>query len=320
MERRLGGRLDFTAFVANGESALHQSAPAPKLWRTPRPRVAPRHNLNGGPALVPKRNRPKRTTLRLTAWTTAIAGAVIFSALTQWGANARQARPVLEEADRLAEIAGLGVRQVFLTGHRMTSDRDIFDALDLTQARSLLRFDGAAARERIEDLPWIKTAAITRIFPDSISVEVVEREAFAVWRRGDRNLLIDITGRVLGPAPATMQAGLPRVAGDGAALEAAKIHALLVQYRDLDARLHEAVRVADRRWTLRLESGLEIHLPAGREAEALSRLTINPAARHLLDSRRYAAVDLRSPGRIIIRPKQEEEKKTASSHPTQPSG
>ena len=107
------------------------------------------------------RRAPSRRTGRITLLVAALIGAAAFVALTHGGSNARQARPFLDEADRLAERAGLGVRQVFLTGHRMTSDDDIFDALDLTHARSLLRFDSQAARTRIERLPWIKTANIS---------------------------------------------------------------------------------------------------------------------------------------------------------------
>nr|PZN84052.1 MAG: hypothetical protein DIU57_09080 [Pseudomonadota bacterium] len=266
------------------------------------------------------RPRSRRRGFRLTAFTTAIAGAVAFAALTHWGANARQVRPVLDEADRLAELAGLGVRQVFLTGHRMTSDRDIFDALDLSNARSLLRFDSLAARARIEQLPWIKQAAITRIFPDSISVEVTEREAFAVWRTSDGEFLIDVTGRVLGPAPPSMRANLPRLVGEGAAREPSVIVSILAGFPELQARVEEVVRVAKRRWTLRLANGPEIHLPAGREIEALKTFTSNLAARHLLDGRVYAAIDLRSPDRIVVRPRHSDEQKTASRYGAQPSG
>lgn len=249
-----------------------------------------------------------------------MAGALAFAALTHWGSNARQVRPVIEEADRLAELAGLGVSQIFLTGHRMTSDRDIFDALDLAHARSLLRFDSIKARERIEKLPWIRQAAITRVFPDSISVEVTERKVFAVWHTSDRDVLIDATGRILGAAAPSAQAELPRVSGNGAASEAAKILGVVETFPDLHARLGEAIRVAGRRWTLRLTDGPDIHLPAGHEAEALTALASSSAATALLDGRRHAEIDLRSPDRIIIRPRHTEEKKTASREGARPSG
>jgi cell division protein FtsQ len=202
----------------------------------------------------------------------------------------------------------------------MTSDRDIFDALDLTHSRSLLRFDGNAARERIEDLPWIKTAAITRIFPDSINIEVTEREPMAVWHNAGRDMLIDATGRVLGAAPPSMQTGLPRVLGEEAAGAAAALLTTLDRYSSVRDRVREAVFVAKRRWTLQLKDGPALLLPADRMAEALDLVAAKLAPVRLLDDSRYAAIDLRSPDRIILTPRPEEEQKTASGHQLQPSG
>lgn len=301
---------------------MQHAAPgtASHFWRAPR-RSPDRQGTAAAIAGVqPKRPYKRQNALRLTAAIMATAGAVAFAALTHWGANARQVRPVVDEADRLAELAGLGVRQAFLSGHRMTSDRDIFDALDLTKARSLLRFDSVAARDRIEKLPWVKSVAISRIFPDTISVEVTERQPFAVWNRGGRASLIDITGRVLSAAPPSARAELPHVAGEGAASEAAAILATLHAHPELAARLQEAVRVAGRRWTLRLTGGPEIHLPADREAQALQLLMRKNSELHLLDGQRHAAVDLRLPDRIVVRPALQQEKETASGHSAQPSG
>lgn len=298
---------------------MQHSASAPRLWRTS---VAPEQGAAtaGGAALAQKRPAPRRHTVRLTAFTTALSGALAFAAMTHWGADARQVRPVLDEADRIAELAGLGVRQVFLSGHRMTADSDIFDALDLANARSLLRFDSLAARARIERLSWVETAAITRIFPDSISIEIAERRPFAVWHRSGRDLLIDATGRILSLAPPGIGAELPRISGEGAGKEAAGLLAAVEQHPALAARIQEAVRVAGRRWTLRLTGGPEIHLPAGREAEALELLTAERVPSQLLDGRRHASVDLRAPDRIVLRPKHDLEKQPLSGRNAEPSG
>ena len=79
-----------------------------------------------------------------------------------------------------------------VSGQRFTADADIFDALDLPNVRSLLSIDSAAARERIERLPWIATATISRIFPGSLEVHVTERKPAALWIRGQREYLIDL--------------------------------------------------------------------------------------------------------------------------------
>lgn len=265
----------------------------------------------------PRKSRHRAA--RLTTLTVAVIGAVAFAVLTRGGSAARQARPFIEEADRIAEQAGLGLSQVYLTGHRMTSDRDIFDALDLAHSRSMLRFDSLAARHRIERLAWVKTATINRIFPDSIDIEITEREPFAVWNRSGRNYLIDRTGRILGAAPARLWTDLPRIAGEGAAEGAESILQLVRQHKDLAGRLQEAVRVAERRWTLRLTDGTEILLPAEGEAQALARLMADPLRLRLLDGT-HASVDLRAQDRLIVRPAPAAAGKETASHQAQPSG
>ena len=83
------------------------------------------------------------------------------------------------------------------------STRDVFDALDLANVRSIASFDAAAVQARLERLPWIATAELTRVYPDRLDVRIAERKPFAVWARGDRSYLIDATGRVLSAVSAT---------------------------------------------------------------------------------------------------------------------
>lgn len=206
----------------------------------------------------------------------------------------------LPGVDSLVGAAGLGLDEVALTGHRFTSDLDVFDALDLANVRSFLALDSIAARERIERLPWVATAEITRIYPGRLEVRISERTPYALWRRGSRHQLIDRTGRVLSAVKPEDHAGLPRVAGEGAPAETAAFLDLVGRHPVLKARLAEAERVGERRWTLHLTNNVVIHLPADREALALEEIAA---------ADRFAAiaggsdrvVDLRSSRRITTR-------------------
>lgn len=296
---------------------MQQFGPVPQSWRS---HSAPDRETGGAIPDMPVRRKRKsrQRAARYTVLTAAVIGALAFAVLSRGGSSARETRPFIEEADRLAEQVGLGLAQVYLSGHSMTSDRDIFDALDLANARSMLRFDSLAARKRIEQLPWVKTATINRVFPGSLDIEIVEREPFAVWNRSERNFLIDVTGRVLGAAPQRVWTELPRVSGEGAAEKAASVLELVQKYPEMSGRLQEAMRTDDRRWTLRLTDGTEIHLPADGESEAMARLMSDPVRLRLLDGSQ-ASVDVRSADRIIVRPAPAAAKETAG-HKAQPSG
>jgi len=214
---------------------------------------------------------------------------------------AGQARSVLPERDGVAAPLGLGIDQVALFGHRFTFDGDVFDALDLGNVRSFLSFDAKAAKARIERLPWIATAELTRVYPGRLDVRVTERKAFAIWTRGDRQYLIDDTGRTLSATSGSSLPDLPRVAGEGAATEAKALFELLAGFPDVAKRLAKAERVGERRWNLDLNDGIMLKLPADGEARVLAELAHNDELRRLAATAN-TVIDFRAPGRAAVRP------------------
>jgi cell division protein FtsQ len=136
--------------------------------------------------------------------------------------------------------------------------------------------------------------------PDRVRVHIVERTPFAIWQRAGRDMLIDAMGRVLGPAADGSHRDLPRVAGEGAPAAAAEILAFVGNSPELARRLAVAERIGERRWTLRLTGGPDVHLPAGGVREALDRLMAAHSDGRLLDPPN-TVVDLRSGDRIAVR-------------------
>lgn len=204
------------------------------------------------------------------------------------------------DRDRIATALGFGIEQVSLTGHRFTADADLFAALDLKSARSLVSFDADATGKRLQRLPWVQSVEITRVWPGQLAIRVKERKAFAVWERGEVTDLVDATGRVLGPVKRDAPLDLPHIAGEGANAGAAPLLTTLGRHPEIAARVQRAVRVGDRRWTLELKGGGRIHLPSDGEASALARLAAEPPLLALLDAP-GRVIDLRSPSRVAVR-------------------
>jgi cell division protein FtsQ len=92
----------------------------------------------------------------------------------------------------------------------------------------LARVDLEEVRARVEQLPAVRRAEVTRAWPHAVAVTVVERTAIGVVERGGSHFLVDVDGvlfrEVAGPDP-----GLPSIlAGDDrAATEAAQVVAVL---------------------------------------------------------------------------------------------
>ncbi len=204
-------------------------------------------------------------------------------------------------ASDVVQAVGLGLDQVAITGYRFTSDEAIFKALDLDKVRSLWAFDPKAARLRLEELPWVDSADVTRVYPGQLDVRITERTPFALWRHEGREELIDNSGRVLQAVPAGSVTHLPVVAGEGAARQAGNLMVLLARYQPLASSITSAERVNGRRWSLHLITGGRIELPADGEASAISELEANGQLSSLL-SGPPTIIDLRAPDRMAIRP------------------
>ncbi len=200
----------------------------------------------------------------------------------------------------LARLAGFGIDEVVLTGHRQTADTDIFNALDLPRARSLLSLNTRGVRRRLEQLPWIAGAEITRVYPNRLEIRVKERKPFAAWQRTGGEYLIDVTGRVLTEINRSNGLDLPRVAGEGAAREARALFAALARYPAIAKKLERAERIGGRRWTLHLRNGTVLQLPADREISALAMAAENSVVERGIREGN-AVIDLRVLGRIAVR-------------------
>jgi cell division protein FtsQ len=229
-----------------------------------------------------------------------LSGALFFSILTDGGKQTRAVATFLPAADEILYWTGLRIDQVSLSGQRFTPDADVFEAIDIPSTGSLVTFDAGLARQRIEKLPWVSTAAISRIFPGSLDVRITERQPSALWIDNGREFLVDDSGRVLSALKKGTNVKLPRLSGAGAPAQAQALLDLIVRFPRIAERFEMAERVGERRWTLHLKSGVVVHLGADREAVALAALSSPDELGKLIDTPN-TIVDLRTRGRITVR-------------------
>lgn len=202
--------------------------------------------------------------------------------------------------DQLTLATGFGIDQVRITGQKEVDEIDVLAALALDPQSSLVTFDAARAQKRIADNPWVERTSVLKLFPDTLQVSITEREPFALWQRGRVVSIIDRGGNVIDDAVSARFAGLPMIVGHGGQRRAAEFVDLLSRYPSLKPRVQASVLIADRRWNLVLENGIEIRLPeknVGAALDELVRLDFDSA----LLSRDITAVDLRLDDRVVVR-------------------
>ena len=226
-----------------------------------------------------------------------LATAVFLSSSALYGAWLGGQIPAAAQA--VTARFGFAVDQVRVSGNKETSEIDILERLDLDGWTSLIGFDAEAARERIAALPWVKVASVRKIYPDELEVRIEERQPFALWQHGSQLAIIEHDGNVITPFDGGRHAVLPLVIGYGAERGAGFVEKIR-RYPELASRVKGFIRVAERRWDLRLENGITIRLPERGEDAALAEVLKLDREDGLL-SRDIAAVDLRLDDRLVIR-------------------
>ena len=234
---------------------------------------------------------------------------VLFGAIVLWagGYLGRLAQSAARASETASLAIGLELDRVTLRGARNIAHQDVLDALALELGGSILHVDLAAARIRIEELGWVRSASVSRLLPDTIHVSVREREPAAVWQIDFGLKLIDSSGAVIRSIGASEYAHLPMIVGAGAPEAAAAVLQALAAKPDLEAMTHALVRVGERRWNMRLRNGVDIKLPEADFADAIDALHVLHAAHGTLDQP-IEYIDLRDPERVVIRKRGEPER------------
>ena len=304
-----GGRLD-QPLRRSGPKAAEEAAllvdeprrsrvenrPRPIGWWTPYRRMIG-HGLIGRLGLRVVRLPPPG--VGIAASILLLAGTLSYGAVAG-GHGADIAGWLKDARDGAANAVGFRIAAVSLTGSKEVSREEILTTAGVTGRASLLFLDADAARVRLLANPWIADAAVLKLYPDRLQITVTERLAFALWQKDGRVSVIAEDGTVLEPFVEDRYRTLPMVVGRGAAGQAKDFLAVIARHPDVQTQLRASIFVAERRWNLRLNNGIDVRLPEGEIEQALDRLVALDREKKLL-SRDIVAVDLRLPDRVSVR-------------------
>lgn len=114
---------------------------------------------------------PRRSESRFSRGLQLIAGAVVVLAASigvAWGA-----RRYVTTSPRFA------VRTIQIEGERRRSANAVADAAGISVGKNIFALDLNRAGQMLAQDPWIERATVTRKLPSTVSITVVEREAYA---------------------------------------------------------------------------------------------------------------------------------------------
>jgi len=235
-----------------------------------------------------------------TGLTLGFFAAVITLGLWQGGHLNDFIREKGEPHHALARAVGLGLEQVTISGLSQMRESEVLAAAGLNAHVSLPFLDVNVVRERLEHVPLIKSATVRKLYPNELVITLTEREPHAIWQNNGELFIIAADGTVIDLMQDARFVDLPLVVGERANLRSKDYLALLEASGPLKSRIRAGTLVSGRRWTLKMDNGMDVRLPEIGAADALARLVKLDREQKILD-KDVLAIDLRMADRVVVR-------------------
>lgn len=198
--------------------------------------------------------------------------------------------------------AGFTVKRVDVVGIHHMDSAPVYQIALGQRSMAMPLVDVSEIRSELLRYGWVKDARVSRRFPDTLVIDIVERKPVALWQDNGQLALIDSDGTVIDHVPVDKMPDLPLLIGAGANLRERDLTALMAAAPTLKPQLVSASWIGGRRWDLNFQTGETVALPEGEEAAkaALAKFAELDKSSGLL-GRGLVRFDLRLAGQMIVR-------------------
>ena len=201
--------------------------------------------------------------------------------------------------DTVMAHMGFTLEDVVVEGRMRTNKEQILKTLEIKRGIPLLSINLWDAKEKLENLSWVKAARVERRLPDTLFIRISEKEPIAIWQNQNKTYLVDYDGEIIETKEASKYKELLIVTGHKAPHHVGKLITLLEKFPEIKALVTAATHLRTMRWDLKLDK-VEVRLPEKEAERALERLLVLENHHHLID-REIMTIDMRLPGQLILR-------------------
>lgn len=253
----------------------------------------------GATSLEPERDRfgLLRGVLAAVPWLQVGLGAVIvlLAGLVPWGTG-----KVLTAMDQ--QILAVDVKGNFVGDSRVAIERAAGNWI----GKSYFATDLSEIKASLERRPWVESAAVRRVWPDRLLIDIREKKPLAYWTDGR---LVSRTGQLFAPPNPEVAGPLPRLAGPDE-----RVRDVIAMARTMSDRLvarglgFSGLALEHRgAWTLQLANGIEVVLGRDQVEQRFERFMTVYENRLAARSNEVSRVDARYTNGVAVQWKAEAE-------------
>ena len=215
--------------------------------------------------------------------------------------------------DYLARAVGFDIAVVTISGQVEMREPEILADAGISPKNSLLFLDAAQARVKLEAIALVKQASVRKLYPNRIVIDIVERTPSALWQKDGQVKTISADGAIIDDMRDQRFAALPFVVGEGANERLNEFNALLNAAEELRPKIRAGVLIGERRWNLKMASGVDVKLPELNPLAAMATLLRLQRQSRILD-RDVLSLDMRVEGKVFARLSEDAAAARAEAH------
>lgn len=246
----------------------------------------------GATSLGPEQDRfgVLKAVLAAVPWLQVGMGAVIvlLAALVPWGTS-----KVLGAMDQ--QIMAVDVDGEFIGDSRVAIERAAGNWI----GKSYFATDLSEIKASLEQRPWVESAAVRRVWPDRLAIDIREKKPLAYWTDGR---LVSRTGELFAPANPQVAGRLPTLAGPDERVRDVIKMAQTMSEQLVSHGLNFSGLSLEQRgaWTLQLANGIEVVLGRDQVAQRFERFITVYETRLASRSDEVSRVDARYTNGVAV--------------------
>ena len=203
----------------------------------------------------------------------------------------------------------LKVHNVDVDGATHTTSADVARAAGLDDEDNLLFVSTSEVAARAEELPWVKTAKVDRLLPNTVRIRIEERQPAMLLATEAGRWIVDESGRVLAIDAHTKGLPVMGAAGLGAIEPGTTIDRLAVKAAlrafgsmppSLTRRIDEGFAPSSERVSFSLDSGTLIRYGAARQLGDKNEVIAALLERFKREDRVVSYIDVRVPSNPAV--------------------
>ena len=194
---------------------------------------------------------------------------------------------------------GFFIKNVDIKGINHLNQKDILKTINYYNKKNIFNVNLKNIYNEIKQNTWVEEVSIKKIYPNTLKIDLIEKEPIAIWQNKSAYHLITKNGEIILEANLNnFKKHLPIIIGKNAHKNVYSILQILNIDKNLTTNIWSLTFVNERRWDIHFNQGLTIRLPSTSVKEAWEKIILLSEKFNIL-SLDLTELDLRSSNNVL---------------------